>query len=61
MHTCSKLGIAFFDYLGDRLGIQAQPGLACAHSLARAEADPRLTGPESRRKVGVRVRHYELT
>ena len=24
MHTCTKLGIAFWDYLGDRLAIPGQ-------------------------------------
>ena len=24
MHTCAKLGIAFWDYLGDRIGIMGQ-------------------------------------
>ena len=27
MHTCAKLGIAFWDYLGNRIGVAAQPDL----------------------------------
>ena len=40
MHTCTKLGIAFWDYLGDRLGIPGTP--RCRHSpdLIRCRGQP---------------------
>jgi hypothetical protein len=38
MHTCTKLGIAFWDYLGDRLRSPQQP--ASIHRAAPAEPDP---------------------
>jgi hypothetical protein len=40
MHTCTKLGIAFFDYLGDRLGIQAQPIVPFLPDLIRCRGRP---------------------
>jgi hypothetical protein len=40
MHTCSKLGIAFWDYLGARLGIQAQPVIPYLPNLIRCRGRP---------------------
>jgi hypothetical protein len=39
MHTCAKLGIAFWDYLGNRIGVAAQPDLPALPdiSLARGQ------------------------
>ena len=38
--TCSKLGIAFWDYLGDRLGIQAQTSVPYLPHIIRWRAQP---------------------
>jgi hypothetical protein len=40
MHTCSKLGIAFWDYLGARLRIPAQPRVAYLPDLIRCRGQP---------------------
>ena len=40
MHTCSKLGIAFWDYLGARLGIEAHPPVPYLPSLVRCRGQP---------------------
>jgi hypothetical protein len=38
--TCAKLGIAFWDYLGDRLGIQRQPIIPYLPHLIRCRGQP---------------------
>jgi hypothetical protein len=40
MHTCTKLGIAFWDYLGDRLSIQPQSAVPHLPSLIRRCGTP---------------------
>ena len=40
MHTCAKLGIAFWDYLGDRLGITGQPAVPALADLIRPSRQP---------------------
>jgi transposase IS66 family protein len=40
MKTCAKLGIAFWDYLGDRLAIPSQPSIAYLPDLVRCRAQP---------------------
>ena len=40
MHTCTKLGIAFWDYLGDRLGVPAQPAVPHLPDLIRCRGQP---------------------
>ncbi len=46
MQTCTKLGIAFWDYLGARLGIQAQRmGRFCQTSSVAADVRLELLRP----------------
>ena len=40
MHTCAKLGIAFWDYLGDRLGIIGHPSVPALPHLIRCRGHP---------------------
>ena len=40
MHTCRKLGIAFWDYLGDRLNIQPQSVVPYLPELIRRRGQP---------------------
>jgi hypothetical protein len=40
MHTCAKLRIAFWDYLGDRLGITGQPALPALADLIQRSCQP---------------------
>jgi Transposase IS66 family len=40
MHTCSKLGIAFWDYLGDRLGNRPQSVVPHLAELIRCRGQP---------------------
>lgn len=40
MHTCTKLGIAFWDYLGARLSIPAQPAVPYLPDLIRCRGQP---------------------
>jgi hypothetical protein len=40
MHTCTKLGIAFWDYLGDRLGIIGHPKVPALPDLIRCRGQP---------------------
>jgi hypothetical protein len=40
MHTAAKLGIAFWDYLGDRLGIQADTPVPYLPNLIRCRGQP---------------------
>ena len=40
MHTCAKLGIAFWDYLGDRLGITGHATITALPDLIRCRAQP---------------------
>jgi Transposase IS66 family len=40
MHTCTKLGIAFYDYLGARLGIHAQLTVPLLPDLIRCRGRP---------------------
>jgi hypothetical protein len=40
MHTCTKLGIAFWDYLGDRLGIIGHPKVPALPDLIRCRGRP---------------------
>jgi hypothetical protein len=40
MHTCRKLGIAFWDYLGDRLNIQPQSVAPYLPELIRCRGQP---------------------
>ena len=42
MHTCTKLGIAFWDYLGDRLGIIEHAKVPALPDLIRCRGQ----GPE---------------
>ena len=37
--TCQKLGVSFFDYLGDRLAVPGAPLIAPLPDLVRARAD----------------------
>lgn len=51
MHTCAKLGIAFWDYLGDRLGVDGQlpvPELADLSRCRGQPASPRMPGVSPR-------------
>ena len=38
--TCAKLGVAFWDYLGTRLGIDGQPAVPALPDLIRCRAQP---------------------
>ncbi|MGH8268775.1 MAG: IS66 family transposase, partial [Steroidobacteraceae bacterium] len=38
--TCAKLGVAFWDYLGSRLGIADQPGVPLLPDLIRCRGQP---------------------
>jgi hypothetical protein len=40
MHTCAKLGIAFWDYLGDRLGVAGWPPVPELADLIRCHGQP---------------------
>ncbi|HME26215.1 MAG TPA: transposase [Acetobacteraceae bacterium] len=40
MHTCTKLGIAFWDYLGDRIGIDGQVQVPALPDLIRCRGRP---------------------
>ena len=40
MHTCIKLGIAFWDYLGDRLGIIGHSKVPALPDLIRCRGQP---------------------
>jgi Transposase IS66 family len=40
LHTCTKLGIAFWDYLGDRLAISGTPPVPPLPSLVACRAQP---------------------
>jgi hypothetical protein len=40
MHTCTKLGIAYWDYLGSRLEIQTQPVVPYLPDLIRCRGQP---------------------
>jgi Transposase IS66 family len=40
MHTCTKLGVAFWDYLGDRLGIIEHPKVPALPDLIRCRGQP---------------------
>ena len=43
MQTCRKLGISFYHYLGDRLGMVARPSRNW-QALSRREPERRLVG-----------------
>src|SRR5690242_18085424 len=45
MHTCTKLGIAFWDYLGDRLGIIGHPNVPKLPDLIRCRGQPAQLRP----------------
>ncbi len=47
MHTCIKLGVAFWDYLGDRIGVAAQG--ASARTCSRPHPLPADTQPDPNR------------
>jgi hypothetical protein len=38
--TCAKLGVAFWDYLGNRLGIAGQPAVPPLPDLIRCRGQP---------------------
>jgi hypothetical protein len=38
--TCAKLGLSFWDYLGDRLGITSQAAIPYLPNLVRARGQP---------------------
>src|SRR3712207_4435012 len=38
--TCAKLGLSFWDYLGDRLGLRGQPTIPSLPDLVRARCQP---------------------
>ncbi len=38
--TCAKLGLSFWDYLGDRLGLRGQPTIPYLPDLVRARCQP---------------------
>jgi hypothetical protein len=40
MHTCAKLGVAFWDYLGDRIGIVGPPPVPALAGLIRCRGQP---------------------
>ena len=40
MHTCAKLGIGFWDYLGDRIGVAEQPRVPELADLIRCRGQP---------------------
>jgi len=40
MHTCTKLGIAFWDYLGDRIGVAGQAQVPALPDLIRCRGHP---------------------
>ncbi len=40
MKTCRKLGLSFFDYLGDRLRVPGAPLIPPLPELVRARASP---------------------
>ena len=40
MHTCAKLGVAFWDYLGDRVGVAAQASVPPLADLIRCRGKP---------------------
>jgi hypothetical protein len=40
MHTCTKLGIAFWDYLGDRIGVVGQAQMPALPELIRCRGHP---------------------
>lgn len=40
MQTCAKLGIVFWDYLGDRLGITGQPAVPALTDLIQPSRKP---------------------
>jgi hypothetical protein len=40
MHTCAKLGIGFWDYLADRLGVPGQPPVPELAELVRCRGQP---------------------
>jgi hypothetical protein len=40
MRTAAKLGIAFWDYLGDRLSVPAQPAIPYLPDLIRCRGQP---------------------
>jgi Transposase IS66 family len=40
MHTCAKLGISFWDYLGDRIGIVADVKIPALSDLIRCRGQP---------------------
>ena len=40
MHTCAKLGIAFWDYLGDRIGVVAGVAVPALPDLIRCRGQP---------------------
>jgi hypothetical protein len=40
MHTCAKLGIAFWDYLGNRLGVAGQLPVPELADLIHCRAQP---------------------
>jgi hypothetical protein len=40
MQTCTKLGIAFWDYLGDRIGLAGRPQVPALPELIRCRGQP---------------------
>ena len=40
MHSCTKLGIAFWDYLGDRLAVTGRPSVPYLPDLIRCRSQP---------------------
>jgi hypothetical protein len=40
MHTCAKLGLGFWDYLGDRLGVAGRPDVPELADLIRCRGQP---------------------
>jgi hypothetical protein len=40
MHTCTKLGVAFWDYLGDRIGVAVQAPVPALPDLIRCRGHP---------------------
>jgi hypothetical protein len=46
LHTCAKLGIGFWDYIGDRLGVTGQlPVPELANLIRAAASQPEAPGP----------------
>ncbi len=42
--TCRKLGVAFWDYLGDRIGVAGAPAVASLSDIIRSRGQPAGAG-----------------